>query len=111
MKTSYKQIDPTEGSPASVIFRDCLSLFQALGDPARQDIILLLADAQPLNVKQIAQRIPLSRPTISHHLKTLRTAGLVSAVRQGTENCYSLQIDDALARLKDLVRFVEQSCT
>ena len=62
-------------------FRDCLPLFQAFGDTGRQDIILLLAEVDSMNVNQIAEQLTLSRPTISHHLKTLRSAGLVSSAR------------------------------
>ncbi len=91
-------------------FRDCLPLFQAFGDTGRQDIILLLAEVESMNVNQIAEQLTLSRPTISHHLKTLRSAGLVSSARRGTENCYTLQIDAALELLKELIVQVEASC-
>ena len=91
-------------------FRDCLPLFQAFGDTGRQDIVLLLAEVESMNVNQIAEQLTLSRPTISHHLKTLRSAGLVSSARRGTENCYTLQIDAALELLKELVVQVEASC-
>lgn len=92
-------------------FRDCLPLFQAFGDTGRQDIILLLADTESMNVKQIAEQLTLSRPTISHHLKTLRSAGLVTSARRGTENYYSLQIDSAVDLLKELLAQVETSCS
>ena len=59
-------------------FRDCLPLFQAFGDTGRQDIILLLAEVESMNVNRIAEQLTLSRPTISHHLKTLRSVGLPS---------------------------------
>jgi ArsR family transcriptional regulator, arsenate/arsenite/antimonite-responsive transcriptional repressor len=91
-------------------FRDCLPLFQAFGDIGRQDIILLLAEVESMNVNQIAEQLTLSRPTISHHLKTLRGAGLVSSERRGTENFYTLRIDAAVDRLKELIVQVEASC-
>ena len=106
--TSKKQKTKLAG-PARA-FRDCLPLFQAFGDTGRQDIILLLAEVESMNVNQIAEQLTLSRPTISHHLKTLRSAGLVSSARRGTENCYTLQIDAALELLKELVVQVEASC-
>ena len=59
-------------------FRDCLPLFQTFGDTGRQDIILLLAEVESMNVNRIAEQLTLSRPTISHHLKTLRSVGLPS---------------------------------
>lgn len=91
-------------------FRDCLPLFQAFGDTGRQDIILLLAEVESMNVNQIAEQLTRSRPTISHHLKTLRSAGLVSSEPRGTENFYTLQIEAAVGLLKELVMQVEASC-
>ena len=91
-------------------FRDCLPLFQAFGDTARQDIILLLAEVESMNVNQIAEQLTRARPTISHHLKTLRSAGLVSSEPRGTENFYTLQIEAAVGLLKELVMQVEASC-
>jgi DNA-binding transcriptional ArsR family regulator len=92
-------------------FRACAPVFAALGDPFRQDIILLLAEAERLNVNEIATRITLSRPAISHHLKVLRQAGLVTLERVSRENFYSLTLEDALAGLRRLVELAEISCT
>lgn len=88
-------------------FANCKPLFFAMGDSTRQEIILILEQADQLNVSQLAGKLPLSRPAISHHLKVLRQAGLVSVRRQGTENFYSLTIDDALKRLQRFVHEVE----
>jgi ArsR family transcriptional regulator, arsenate/arsenite/antimonite-responsive transcriptional repressor len=92
-------------------FRACLPIFRAFGDANRQDIVLLLAGCDSLNVNQIADRVALARPTISHHLKMLRLAGLVKVERRGTENHYSLEIDDAVSLLGQLLRQVQLSCT
>ena len=92
-------------------FRACTPLFEALGDRFRQDIVMLLAENQRLNVNEIAQRIALSRPAISHHLKVLRQAGLVSLDRVSRENFYALTLDGALADLRRLVDRAEASCT
>ena len=48
-------------------FQACESLFHALGDPARQQIVLLLAEHERLNVNQITELMHLARPSISHH--------------------------------------------
>lgn len=110
MKPRRKLTSAARADPTATALRECLPLFQALGDRYRQDIILLLADRETLNVNQIAGCIPLSRPAISHHLKILRIAGLVVASRQGTENYYRLQVEDAIAALSRLTREVERSC-
>ncbi len=100
-------------------FRACGPIFNALGDKYRQDIVLLLAqnarlnDPQNarLNVTQIAERSPLSRPAISHHLKVLLHAGLIKMERVSRENFYSLTMHEALLDLRKLVEQAEMACT
>jgi ArsR family transcriptional regulator, arsenate/arsenite/antimonite-responsive transcriptional repressor len=91
-------------------FRQCSGLFQALGDSARQDIVLLLAANDELNVGQITEQSHLSRPAISHHLKVLKAAGLVTVRRQSRENFYALEIDAALENLSVLVEQAAVVC-
>ena len=91
-------------------FAESTDLFFALGERARQQIIMLLAEVESMNVGQITERLPLSRPAISHHLKVLRQAGLVEVQKRGTESLYSLTLDNALATLKRFVQEVE-ACT
>ncbi len=92
-------------------FRACAPVFNALGDKYRQDIVMLLAQDERLNVSQIAERMPLSRPAISHHLKVLMQADLITLERVSRENFYSLTLDSALADLRKLVEQAEVSCT
>jgi ArsR family transcriptional regulator, arsenate/arsenite/antimonite-responsive transcriptional repressor len=92
-------------------FRASAPIFNALGDKFRQDIVMLLAQQERLNVGQIAERMPLSRPAISHHLKVLLQAGLVQMERVSRENFYSLSVDEALATLRLFVEQAEVSCT
>lgn len=91
-------------------FRACESLFHALGEPARQQIVLLLAQHECLNVNQITELMHLSRPSISHHLKVLKDAGMVSLARASRENFYSLLWDEPIGRLKLLIEQSETAC-
>jgi DNA-binding transcriptional ArsR family regulator len=91
-------------------FRACAPLFQALGDTARQDIIMMLAEHERLNVNAITERMTLSRPAVSHHLKVLLSAGLLLREQESRENYYSLDLDTALADLRTLVEQAEVSC-
>jgi ArsR family transcriptional regulator, arsenate/arsenite/antimonite-responsive transcriptional repressor len=77
-------------------FADCKPLFFALAEVPRQQILLLLTEHHEMNVGQLAERLPLSRPAISHHLKILRQAGLVEVRQQGTENFHFLTAGPAL---------------
>ncbi|WNQ10123.1 metalloregulator ArsR/SmtB family transcription factor [Paenibacillus aurantius] len=98
------------GQRAMETFRSCIPLFQALSDPARQDIILLLAEKERLSVNEIAEHSRLSRPAISHHLKIMRETGLVALERQGTQRYYFLSLVPSLEKMKELIRLVEEEC-
>lgn len=65
------------------IFENLSPYLQGLGDPVRQRIISLLIDRDSMNVSQIAEHVPMSRPTVSHHLKILRQSGLLSVQKKG----------------------------
>jgi ArsR family transcriptional regulator len=60
--------------------------FKALGDPVRLQLMSMIASAPggEACVCDLTPAFDLSGPTISHHLKTLREAGLVDAERRGT---------------------------
>jgi|SRR6266478_4042839 ArsR family transcriptional regulator len=88
-------------------FAQCKPVFFAMGDDTRQQIIMLLEKAESLNVTQLAKKLPLSRPAISHHLRVLHQAALVGVRREGTERYYFLTVEDALALLKRFVAEVE----
>ena len=59
---------------------------KALGDPVRLQLVSMIASAPTgeMCVCELTPAFELSGPTISHHLKTLREAGLVDAERRGT---------------------------
>ena len=62
------------------------AVLKALADPNRLRILALLAAqpaGEPLCVCDVESGFDLSQPTISHHLKVLREAGLVSVTKQG----------------------------
>jgi ArsR family transcriptional regulator len=92
------------------VFRACIPLFQTFSDPARQDIILLLAEHETLSVNEIADQSVLSRPAISHHLKILRDNRLVQIEQKGTQRYYSLSLETSVEQLKELIKLVEEEC-
>jgi ArsR family transcriptional regulator, arsenate/arsenite/antimonite-responsive transcriptional repressor len=77
-------------------------LLAALADPARQDLVQLLARTE-LNVGELAERVTLSRPTVSHHLGILKRAGLVRTRKEGREVYYRLDKPRITATLQGLV--------
>lgn len=74
--------------------------FKALGDPTRVVIVNRLAGAGEVCVCELVADFDLAQPTISHHLKILRDAGLVEARRRGTWAYYRLvpEAVEALSR-------------
>lgn len=65
------------------------SIFKALNDPTRREIIELLKKGN-LTAGEIADHFQMTKPSISHHLDLLKQAGLVEAVKQGQFIYYSL---------------------
>ena len=64
--------------------------FKALADPTRVAIVNRLSAAEEVCVCDLTESFELSQPTISHHLKILREAGLVESSRRGTWAYYRL---------------------
>ena len=71
---------------------------QALADPIRREILLMLHEA-PHTAGAIADTFAVSRPAVSRHLRVLREAGLVRDAASGREREYALALD-ALAPLE-----------
>lgn len=78
--------------------------FRALGDPVRLRLLGMLMTAPDGEVCACDLALPLDRsqPTVSHHLKVLREAGLVSSTRRGTNIWYAARTDQ-LAALRALL--------
>jgi ArsR family transcriptional regulator, arsenate/arsenite/antimonite-responsive transcriptional repressor len=86
---------------------DEADLFRALADPHRLAIIGTLARAEDeVCVCDFTSALPLNQPAVSHHLKILRDAGLVTSERRGTWVYYRLApgtADRARAALQSLM--------
>lgn len=65
------------------------SLFKALNDSTRRQILDLLKE-KDMSAGEIAEAFNITKPSISHHLDNLKTAGLVTTERDGQFIVYSL---------------------
>ena len=78
--------------------------FAALSDPTRRAILKMLrSGSKPAG--EIAEAFHLTKPTLSHHFRVLRSAGLVRAERRGTSIVYTLQtnvLEDLATELLEL---------
>lgn len=79
--------------------------FAALGDPVRLRLLNLLATSTEgaVCVCDLVEPVGKSQPTVSHHLKVLREAGLVTVDKRGTNNWYAA-VPSALEALQGALR-------
>lgn len=102
---------PTQKDAAD-LFLKYQPVFDALGNPMRQQIMFTLASAAekgtPLSVQELAERTTLSRPTISHHIKVLHTARLVEPTKVGTQVFYRPMFETSLAMANEFTRVLEK---
>ena len=69
---------------------DFVRAFRALGDPTRQRMLALLEERGELCVADLARNFAMTQPSISHHLRSLKDAGLVTAEKRGKEVFYAI---------------------
>lgn len=81
------------------------AVFKALGDPVRLRLLSMIASrsGDEVCVCELTPAFDVSQPTISHHLKLLRQAGLVDCERRGTW-VYYRALPAALDRLATALR-------
>ena len=102
------------GEPQAV---ELAAMFKALGDPVRLRLLSLIA-SHPVGqacVCEISTTFDVSQPTISHHLKMLRSAGLLDCERRGTWVYYwviptVLQQLSSVLNVNDRVIETSQQC-
>ncbi len=92
--------EPIDGAAAA----ELAPVFKALGDPVRLRLVSLIGARQggEVCVCDLTSAFDLSQPTISHHLKVLREAGLIDSERRGTWVYYRL-VPAALERVAGLL--------
>jgi len=77
-------------------------VFQALADPTRRAILLLLA-SQSLTAGAVAANFNTARPTVSKHLQILTECELLDQEQKGREICYHLNPQ----KIKEIADFIE----
>ena len=85
---------------------DSAAAFKALGDPHRLTMLLLIArSGQALCACDLEEHVPLSQPTISHHLKILAAAGFLDREQRGRWAHWSIRperLDELHVSLEEL---------
>ena len=81
------------------------SIFKALSDPNRREILRLLRQ-HTMNAGEIAAYFSLAKSTLSSHFNILKNSGLIQEERNGTTINYSLNLsvaEEALSAVMDLL--------
>lgn len=84
------------------------SVFPVLAEPTRRRILEELADGD-LAVGQLVEKLGVSQPTVSKHLKVLRDAELVSTRAEGQRRYYRLEADDLAAAAQWFAPFIART--
>jgi ArsR family transcriptional regulator len=97
---------PLSASPLDEVGAAALArAFAALGDPVRLRLVSLILTAEGGQVCacDLVEPVDKSQPTVSHHLKVLREAGLVNATRQG-QNIWYAVVPAQVDALREVLR-------
>lgn len=99
-----------ENMPKNEEFLLISDLFKQLSDPTRIRIFWLLCHCEEC-VMNLSALMEMSSPAVSHHLKQLRTAGLIVSRRDGKEVYYKAAYTDRARLLHDMIEsMVEITC-
>jgi DNA-binding transcriptional ArsR family regulator len=94
--------------PGEIVPDDLLAALKALADPTRLRILRYLMQ-QSLTPAELSRRLRLRAPTVTHHLHTLRLAGLVRFVVKGkNERLYSARMESIQLGYSMLKEFLSQ---
>jgi len=76
--------EQTQQKPARLSRARRTAILKALADPRRFELLEKIAQANcPLGCAQARAALPISAATLSHHIKELETAGLITVRREG----------------------------
>ncbi|MGO4548435.1 ArsR/SmtB family transcription factor [Paenibacillus sp. 2TAB23] len=103
-------MDQDFGNQLTHEFKENQLVLIAIGNETRQAILITLAQGSGMRVGEISMNTHLSRPALSHHLKILKDAGIVSVHKEGTKNFYRIDAKNKLQSLRDLVDGVIKLC-
>ena len=83
------------------------SIFAALGDETRLQLVARLCDDGPLSITRLTAGTDLTRQAITKHLVVMRRAGLVRCARHGRESIWRLEEK----RLREAIGYIERIST
>ena len=88
-------------------WRGLAQVFTALGDEHRQRMLLMFQRGDELTIKEVVGKSALSRTAVTHHIRVLRTCGVLRAEKRGKEVYLRpdpQRVLDALDALRDYIK-------
>lgn len=110
MSEDLIQNEQKKRKEAMELFARCSPMFLAMGDFARQQLLLDIAakNDEGVNVADLIEEMNLSRSAVSYHLKILKDAGLISTRKFGTQVRYYIGAEKNVELMGKLVELIEE---
>lgn len=90
------------------ILKECLPTFTMLADENRQQLLILLFDDGPQSVSELTSKMELSQPAVSHHLRLLNDADLITFKKRGKERIYDISAMKSINLLEALITSMKE---
>src|SRR6202023_1109259 len=103
---SQKMIDQNNLQPSTTTSEELAATFSVLSDPTRIEMLRLLVANQEVACTTFDVKFPISKSTISYHVKALRHAGLIRVRKDGKFYYYTLLRDYIERRLPGLLDLI-----
>ncbi len=91
-------------APLTLTSRQFELVAKALSDPHRVALLEAIGSADEFPCRRLCEQFPLSKGTISHHMKELLRAGLISSRRDGQFKLYEVSRETITAYTHELMR-------
>ncbi len=101
MKTQFITELPTH-------WQDTALIFEALGSPVRQRILLIFDAGEEITIKQVTELFSLSRTSIAFHLAVLERAGILQKRAAGREVFYRLSPTPVVHALESVLKYIQE---
>ena len=89
-------------------WQDTALIFEALGSPVRQRILLIFEAGEEITIKQVTELFSLSRTSIAFHLNALEKAGLLQRRAAGREVFYRLSTEPIEQALESVLKYIRE---
>jgi DNA-binding transcriptional ArsR family regulator len=96
-------IDFNDKEKAKTILAEKAELFKTIAHPVRLCILAMLMREQESNVTDIQCCLDVPQPSVSQHLAKLKSAGILSSERNGTEVIYKLKNEEVKHILEQIL--------